>query len=576
MFRNHSLKRSVPVFVCLILLLSISLSFAQRTGYTKDEFVRRRAALADKAKEGMVVLFGEALPQAGAHFRQDNDFFYLTGVEDLNAVLVMNAKTRETHLFLPRQTPREEMVGGPNLLKDEKAKEKMGLTNIFDLTYLDEFISRNMRSFATTWLRLQPGDTVDNDRGEVALFIGRKNRTHYNDQISLDNHRFQKLKERYPAFEFRDVTPHLDSLRTIKSAEEIAILKRNGRLSAEAVKQAMLASRPGVFEYEIEAAAMQVILKGGARGAAYPPIVGSGPNTCIWHYEKNSRKTEAGDLVLMDFGADLDQLSMDITRTWPVNGKFTKEQREVYQIVLEVEKACIEAYKPGVTSADVSKHVEEVMKRKGLDARGLRGGLGHYVGLCVHDVGPRGLALQEGMVFAIEPALYYPEKNIGIRIEDTVLITKDGCEVLTKGVPKEIDEIENFVSAVQPRKAPKEPDRVAVQHILIAFKGSIPEEKVVRTSEEAQLLAMEIFERAKKGEDFDALVKKYTDDEYPGIYRMANIGLEPNKEKKEYSRAGMVRSFGDVSFSLPAGGVGLAVYDPQRSKYGWHIIKRIE
>jgi len=573
MRKNLLLKSSF----CLWLgLLFVSSAFAQRSGYTKDEFVRRRAALADKAKEGMIVLFGEALPQAGAHFRQDNDFFYFTGVDDLGAVLILNAKTKDAHLFLPRQTPREAMVSGPNLLADEKAKDKLGLANLFEITYLDEFIARSARTFAPAWLRLQPGDTVDNDRGEVALFAGRKNRTHYNDQISLDGHRIQKLKERYPSFEFKDVTPFIDSLRYLKTPEEIAILKRNGRLSAEAVKQAMLAGRPGVFEYEIEAAAMNTILKGGARGAAYPPIVGSGPNTCVWHYEKNGRKTEAGDLVLMDFGADLDQLCMDITRTWPVNGKFTKEQREVYQVVLEVEKACLEAYKPGVTGADVAKYVDEYMKKKGLDSRGLRGGLGHFVGLCVHDVGPRGLPLQEGMVFAIEPALYYPEKNIGIRVEDTVLITKDGCEVLTKGVPKEIDEIENFLSAVQPRKAPGEPDRVAVQHILIAFKGSIPEPKVTRTSEEALALAMEIFERAKKGEDFDALVKKYTDDEYPGIYKMTNIDVAPNKEKKEYLRTGMVRSFGDVGFSLPVGGIGIAVYDPLRSKYGWHIIKRIE
>ncbi|MCX6562780.1 MAG: aminopeptidase P N-terminal domain-containing protein [Candidatus Aminicenantes bacterium] len=569
------------LFVKSILFLSLGLifvssAFAQRSGYTKDEFVRRRAALADKAKEGMIVLFGEALPQAGAHFRQDNDFFYFTGVDDLGAVLILNAKTKDAHLFLPRQTPREAMVSGPNLLADEKAKDKLGLANLFEITYLDEFIARNARAFAPAWLRLQPGDTVDNDRDEAALFAGRKNRTHYNDQISLDGHRIQKLKERYPSFEFKDVTPFIDSLRYLKTPEEIAILKRNGRLSAEAVKQAMFAGRPGVFEYEIEAAAMNTILKGGARGAAYPPIVGSGPNTCVWHYEKNGRKTESGDLVLMDFGADLDQLCMDITRTWPVNGKFTKEQREVYQVVLEVEKACLEAYKPGVTGADVAKYVDEYMKKKGLDSRGLRGGLGHFVGLCVHDVGPRGLPLQEGMVFAIEPALYYPEKNIGIRVEDTVLITKDGCEVLTKGVPKEIDEIENFLSAVQPRKSPGEPDWVAVQHILIAFKGSIPEPKVTRTSEEALALAMEIFERAKKGEDFDALVKKYTDDEYPGIYRMTNFGVTPNKEKKEYPRAGMVRSFGDVGFTLAVGGVGMAVYDPVRSKYGWHIIKRLE
>lgn len=123
---------------------------------------------------------------------------------------------------------------------------------------------------------------------------------------------------------------------------------------------------------------------------------------------------------------------------------------------------------------------------------------------------------------------------------------------------------------------PSGPDRVAVQHVLVAFKGSIPEGKVTRSREEAQTIAQQIFERVKKGEDFDRLVKNYTDDEYPGIYRMANFGVEPLKEKKEYSRAGMVWSFGEVSFGLPVGGIGLAAYDPQSSKYGWHIIKRLE
>jgi len=570
-------KTSRYLFVSFFLLqLMLVFSFAQRAGYSKDEFMRRRKALADRVKEGMIILFGEAIPQPGAHFRQDNDFFYFTGIEDIGAIFVMEANTGETHLFLPRQTAREEMVGGPNLLKDDKAKEKTGLANLYDVTYFDEFIARNMRSFSPAYLRLQPGDTVDNSRSEVALFLGRKNRIHYNDQISPENYRIQKLKERYPSFEFKDVTSHIDALRMIKSAEEIEVLRRNGRISAEAVKQAMLASRPGVFEYEIEAAAMQVALRGGAKGPAYPPIVGSGPNSCVWHYEKNSRKTAAGDLVLMDFGADLDQLCMDITRTWPVSGKFTQEQREVYQVVLEVEKACIEAYKPGATAADVQKHVEDVLKIKGLDSRGLRGGFGHFVGMCVHDVGTRVQTLQEGMVFAIEPALYYPEKNIGVRVEDTVLITKDGCEILTKNVPKEIDEVENLITAAKPRKLAGEPDRVAVQHILIAFKGSIPEEKVKRTPDEAQALAEQILERIKKGDNFDAMVKQYTDDEYPGIYKMTNFGIDPDKAKKEYSRSGMVKSFGDVSFGLSVNGIGLAVYDPRTSKYGWHIIKRLE
>jgi Xaa-Pro aminopeptidase len=234
-------------------------------------------------------------------------------------------------------------------------------------------------------------------------------------------------------------------MRAIKTPEEIEIIRRNGALSAEAVKQAMLATRPEVFEYEIEAAAMSVIFKGGARGAAYAPIVGSGPNSCIFHYDKNSRRVEAGDVVLMDFGADLDHLAMDITRTWPASGRFTDEQREVYRIVLEVQKACIEAYRPGATPKDVRDHVASVMKAKGIDPRGLQGGFGHGVGLSVHDV-PLGGVLKEGMVFAIEPALYYPDKSFGVRIEDTVLITKAGCEVLTKGVPKEIAEIEALLA----------------------------------------------------------------------------------------------------------------------------------
>ena len=424
-----------------------SLSFAQRTGYTKEEFVRRRAALMDKAGGGLIILFGESMPLPGAHFHQENDFYYLTGVEDPGAALIMVPRTKGAYLFLPQQTPREELMGGANLLKDAKAKEKTGFTDIHQASFFDEYIGRNLALAGTTLhLRLSPADTIDNARYETLIFTARKARLHYNDQISLDNYRILKLKERFPAAEVKDITPFLDSMRVIKSPEEIEVMRRNGRISAEAVRQAMLATRPGAYEYEIEAAAMHVVLKNGATGAAYPPIVGSGPNTCILHYEKNERRVEEGDLVLMDFGGLLDYMCMDISRTWPASGKFTKEQREVYEIALEIQKACIEAYRPGATNEDVQKHVAEVMKKKGLDPRGQKGGFGHYVGMCTHDVGPRMEKLEEGMVFAIEPGFYYPEKNIGVRIEDTVLITKDGCEVLTKDVPKEIDEVEKLLS----------------------------------------------------------------------------------------------------------------------------------
>ncbi len=439
-------KRWIILWGTLI-FMGFQAAYAQRTGFSKAEFMQRRSTLMQTVKDGVIVLFGEAEPQPGAHFRQDNDFFYYSGVSDFNAILVLTSRTGEAFLFMPPQTPREEMMEGPNLLKDPGAAEKTGFTAIHPLSYFDEFLARRLRGEGQVFhLRLSPRDTVDNSRWETRIFSGRKNRTHYNAQISLDEFRIKKLKERYPMCEFQDMTSHIDAMRLIKTPEEIAVLRRNGRISAEGVRAAMLGTKPGIFEYEIEAEAMHVILKQGARGVAYPPIVGSGPNSCIWHYAENSRQVEKGDLVLMDFGADLDHLCMDISRTWPVSGVFSSEQKEAYQIVLEVQKACIEAYRPGVTQEQVRAHVSRRMAEKGLDPRGLRGGFGHQVGMSTHDVSSTGVALQEGMVFAIEPGLYYPEKNLGIRIEDTVLITADGCEVLTQDVPKEIADIERLMA----------------------------------------------------------------------------------------------------------------------------------
>ena len=440
-------RRRAVLGLALLAGLSAPLLRAQRTGYTPEEFVRRRAALMDQVKDGAVVLFGDAAVPAGTHFRQDNDFFYFTGNEDLGGVLVLVPFGRPgATLFLPQRSAREIQYDGPGLLEDAAAKSRAGYLDVLAVGDLDEFLARlTGRGAGKLYVRLSPRDTLDDARSETALWDGRRARSHYNDQLSVDQYRLEKLRQRYPQMTFVDVAPAIDALRAVKTQEEIAVLRRNGRLSAEGVRQAMLATRPGVFEYEIEAAAMAVVLKGGAKGAAYAPIVGSGPNSCIFHYEKNDRRAAAGDVVLMDFGADLDHLAMDITRTWPASGRFTPEQREVYQIVLEVEKACIEAYKPGATPQDVRDHVAAVMKAKGLDPRGQLGGFGHGVGLAVHDV-PLGGVLKEGMVFAIEPALYYPEKGFGVRIEDTVLITATGCEVLTAAVPKEIDEVEKLLA----------------------------------------------------------------------------------------------------------------------------------
>ncbi len=467
----HRIVASIGVLLAVWMLAGRDVVQGQRTGYSKAEFARRRLALMQGAGGGAIVLFGHDRREGGSHFRQDNDFYYFAGREDINAILLMVPKTGESFLFMPEQNARETMVEGPNLLKDPKGAEKAGVTAVHPLGFFDEYLARNLAGFGgVIHTRLSPPDTVDGARSERDLFYARRSRIHYNDQLPIDYYRIAKLRERYPASTLVDVTPAIDAMRVIKSAEEIAVLRRNGRASAEGVKQAMLATRPGAYQYELEAAAIGTVLRFGAKGAAYAPIVGSGPNSCIWHYDENGRQMADGDVVLMDFGADLDHEAMDITRTWPVNGIFTRDQREVYQLVLEVQKACIEAYKPGATSADVRQHVAERMKQKGLDPGTLRGGFGHGVGLSTHDV-PLGGVLREGMVFAIEPALYFPERALGVRIEDTVLITKDGAEVLTRDVPKEIAEIEALMATR--RKQTSEPGRNVGWHGSPAPRSSL-------------------------------------------------------------------------------------------------------
>jgi Xaa-Pro aminopeptidase len=440
----------VAVLAAVAVSVGAGSAQAQRTGYSKGELARRRQAIMQEAGGGLIVLFGNDRREGAGHFRQDNDFYYFTGLEDVNAILVMAPRTKESFLLLPEQNLREIMIEGANLLKDPKGAETAGVTAVYPLGYLDEYLARRGGDNGQQiWARLSPPDAVDGWRTETDLFFARRSRTHYNDQVPIGAYRIAKLKERYPAFTFADVTPKIDAMRLIKSPEEIEILRHNGRISAEGIRQAMLATRAGAFEYELEAAAVASVLRAGAQGLAYTPIVGSGPNSCIWHYDENGRRIADGDVVLMDFGADLDHQTMDITRTWPASGVFSKEQREVYRLVLEVQKACIEAYRPGATKADVEKHVADKMKALGLDPGELRGGFGHGVGMATHDV-PIGDVLREGMVFAIEPALYFPDKALGVRIEDTVLVTHDGVEVLSRDVPKEIAEIEALLATRKP------------------------------------------------------------------------------------------------------------------------------
>jgi len=425
--------------VLVAVFLASGLPRAERMGYAPEEFAARRQALAKTLERGTLLMFGATSPIPGIRFRQDNDFYYLTGNESFNGVLVMDAGSGISHLFLPKLSANEIRYEGGNWLEEPDAAKKYGFATIQPLTALHEFLARRRSTSGTEqlWTRLSERDVVDRSRLDTAIGTARRLSNPFAQQPTEDAARATALREQFPYYEMKDVSPHIDRLRLIKSAREIEILKYNGRVSAEALKRAIQATAPGKYEYELEAEATYWMVKNGFQGAAYPAIVGSGPMGNQWHYEANGRQMKAGDLVVMDYAGSLDYLTMDITRTWPVSGRFTDAQLKAYECVLEAQKAIIAAIKPGVARSVVQKIAQDIFKKHGFDSRYAY--VGHYVGMSVHDVGDWNLPFEVGMVMAIEPIIDMP--GLHIRIEDSVLVTPTGAEVLTSAVPKEAEDV---------------------------------------------------------------------------------------------------------------------------------------
>jgi Xaa-Pro aminopeptidase len=242
----------------------------------------------------------------------------------------------------------------------------------------------------------------------------------------------------------KDLSPILDAMRLIKDAQEIERLREASRIASVGLKEAIRAVEPGMHEYQVGAVAEFVFRWEGASGPAYFPIVGSGPNSCVLHYNANNRKMEAGDIVVMDFGPDFLYYDSDVTRTFPVSGTFTAEQRKVYQVVLDAQKAALAIVRPGATFRDINAAARTVIDRAGY-GKNWAHGVSHYIGMATHDVGGF-QPLEPGVAITVEPGIYIPEQSLGVRIEDTVLVTKDGYENLSKDVPKEITEIEKLMA----------------------------------------------------------------------------------------------------------------------------------
>jgi Xaa-Pro aminopeptidase len=401
----------------------------------------RRAALLERVGEGVVVLRSQSqrsddppnsvYPQ-DSDYREDNDFYYLTGLEAPESWLVLVAHgngRNETFLYLPPRNPEEERWTGPQLGPGPDAARLTGVpeTNVRPVDRLKGDLS--------SWL----------EQSGAPLYFKSDNRTRSSDVI-----RELGLKKGAS----RDLLPLIAGVRQVKDDDEIGRLRRAVEISAQGHLAAIRAARPGEFEYELEATAEYTFRRLGAERLAYPSIVGSGPNGATLHYDKNTRQIEPGELVVLDMGAEFGYYAADLTRTIPISGRFSERQRQLYLLVLGAQQAALDSVRPGTTLARLDRIARLYLKSHSGDLCGDDGceqyfihGLSHYLGMDVHDVAAPQIPLAPGMVFTVEPGIYLPAEKLGIRIEDDVLVTPSGYELLSRGLPRAPEEIERLMTA---------------------------------------------------------------------------------------------------------------------------------
>ena len=434
-------------------------------GPSKLEYKARRQALMDKIKEAeatampratgvVVVLVGEGEPGEDGRFRQSNDFRYLSGVEQPNASVILRPDSGEETLYLPPRDRSMDRWIGPRLGPGPEGADQTGFARVESS---GAFLGDLFRAIADP-------RTGGRARSASVVYLLEPSPTAGSNSPAARLSRF--IREGAPAARFKDVAPIAHEMRKAKSEAEADLIRRAVGVTADAHREVIRVVRPGIPEYRLEGAIVGAFVAGGATRAGFPSIVGSGPNSTVLHYEKNDRTIEDGDLVVVDIGGEYKGYTADITRTYPASGKYTARQREVYQLVLDAQSAAVREFKPGVsTMPALNRVVRDVFRKSPLRARDADGaeqtmdhffahGLGHQLGLDVHDVGEPGKPLMPGEVFTIEPGLYIPAENLGVRIEDDYRATKDGIEKLSRDVAVEVDEIERLIARTRAGEAP--------------------------------------------------------------------------------------------------------------------------
>lgn len=404
---------------------------------------RREAVLERMPRGSMAILYSGVEVHVSADeyapFQGNRNFFYLTGLRRENMALVMD-KTGErasVTLFIEPANPDAERWYGRKVTVEE-ARETSGLQDVQFIQDLDAAIDRKM---------------VREDVEQVYFDTYRHSQ---GDQPDHNNRKALEFAANYPGTPVRSLFPLVAAGRMWKDADEVAVTREAIRLTKEGLENVLAHLRPGMKEYQAQADFEYTVQFLGADGMAFPTIAGSGPNGTMLHYGTNRDCCEDGSLLLLDLGARVDGYCADITRTYPVNGKFTDRQRRVYQAVLKANREIASMAKPGLTFRDLQVRCSEILAQGCMELGLIKDpseigkyymhGVSHPLGIDVHDVSGRdGSVLKPGMVITDEPGLYIDEWEIGIRIEDDLLITETGCEVLSEGVLRDPDEIEAFM-----------------------------------------------------------------------------------------------------------------------------------
>ncbi|MBI3693565.1 MAG: aminopeptidase P family protein [Acidobacteria bacterium] len=413
-------------------------------------FAGRRAQLLEKLSDGVTVLFGYTAGEGQSlrsSFRQESNFYYMTGWNEPGAVLLLTPPMKERNsplyeqvnqmpravLYLPGRNAREERWTGPKIAPyDEGVRGKTGFEVVRGVELFERDLSQAVAGFGRIYT-LKPRERAA-DR-------------------EIEPRRIQTLEKIAPLAEIADARPSITSMRMIKTQGEIELIQKATDASVAAHLAAWKRAKPGLAEYQVAATMLGILLERGCERPAYSPMVGAGFNSTVLHYAENSGKMDAGQVLLMDVGGEYSLYATDITRTIPVGGKFSPRQREIYDIVLGAQNAALSAVKPGMSLARTGSNslyqiAYQYINTHGKDREGnslgkyFIHGLGHHVGLEVHDPSNADTTLTPGMVITLEPGIYIPEERIGVRVEDTILVTDNGARILSGALPRNPGDVE--------------------------------------------------------------------------------------------------------------------------------------